>query len=203
MNNFNFLPNSQYMIVANTGKCEKRLIDLKFKLKDHIGSFPSLYSIPHITLVSFSMPNFLEDVLIQRLTLRLKSVAFFKVTCNGIHAWANSKTIFVQTSQNETLNLGSSIYQELNKKIVNNIYHSLKGTSGTAHITIARGLDHRHFEIAKELLMPITFRGEFWVKEIILLKRNGYNKNLEEVCKIPLGTNLEVNPIISPQLSLF
>lgn len=203
MNYSSLILPSEYMIVANTECCEDNIIQLKQYLKNTIGTFPSAYSVPHITFSAFSMQEKHQDLIIQRLRHKLKQVSSFKVRLDGLSAWESSSTIFIQTSQEESLNLGSMIFQALYNRLVTEIHHSLKTKSGTAHVTVARGLSPENFEIAKALLLPISFKKEFTVKHITLLKRKANAISWTDVCKIPLLAISPNNQNGSSQLPLF
>lgn len=182
----------EYLFVLNLGsKAEQEIIALKNELQQKIGSFPSAYSVPHITIGTVMLQQKQAEVMLQRLDRLCRKTEPFPIHLNNFERFTE-RTIFANP-------LNSTVIVEFMKKC-EQASKGLKLIAAWApkqkkpHVTIARGLGNQ-FEKAWKMFENRSYQADFQVNELVVLRRL-HRQPYEHVVELPFKSE-------AVQLNLF
>lgn len=158
------------LVIEPTPETSAFVMDAKQALRERVGKFSGMHSIPHITLFFADLPVHFERDLVQGIAGGCLGQRPFELDYSGIMHFPDKKTIYIDPVQKDAIAV-------LRKNIVSHVraFKAIKqlGLRATdhPHLTIAAGLDPGQFEQAWTMLAPHAFSGTQKVFDVVLLRR--------------------------------
>jgi 2'-5' RNA ligase len=159
------------LIIDPTPAASARVMDRKQALRERIGKFSGMHSIPHITLFFADLPVQCERDLSEGIERGCIGQRPFKLKLAGITHFPDRKAIYIDPVEKETI-------AALRRNIVDHVrvFPNIKKigvqVSDPPHLTIAAGLEPQQFDLAWAMLAPHVFNSEQHVHDVVLLRRD-------------------------------
>lgn len=149
----------------------ERAHQIKISIRDQFGMKYALKSPPHITLkMPFNYNEAKESVLAQKLSGFLKDRKPFNVKIDGVGTFGN-RVIFLNIEKSQELIELQSELKIFCKKVLN-LNDELSDRNFHPHMTLAfKDLKSKNFEEVLALVKEQSFKTEFLVEELFILKR--------------------------------
>jgi len=174
----------EYKIMIQPGeKVSETVVAYKQLLAERCGYFPSVNSVPHITLASFQLDIEREEILFKHLDKYTSSLTPFQVSVNDFAFFdsVNNHGIAYLAIQNKELIIQLQTYLNVVLKLDVRVQKKHLMRTAEPHITIGRGLNKAKLDASKELFRDKKYASDFPVDKLVLLKRN--SENFLEVSK--------------------
>ncbi|MEO1050399.1 MAG: 2'-5' RNA ligase family protein [Bacteroidota bacterium] len=163
------VPTEYLLIIHPSERTAQKVSQLKQRLWEMFGAFPSGRSMAHISLVNFFLDMNREEKIIEGIERVVNGHKPFEVRLRDFDQFPDSKTIFINVIDQEpvrNLTLDLVTYFRLNYVTGKYLHATL-----TPHMTVARKLEELQFQMASEILEGQEFRDAFLVDKVVLLKR--------------------------------
>ena len=146
------------------------------------GDFNSRHSIPHITICDFLLFEHRTFDTMEFFRKRLESTYPLELSVNGFNAFDSSKTVYLEIETSEAY---TSLLQEVD--ITRQMLYLRKNyfQSKVPHITIAKNLDHKVYQKARNVFMDRSFYTDFRVDHMQILKFDFITRRYKSFGMIP------------------
>jgi 2'-5' RNA ligase len=161
-----------FIAVMPPAEIREEITEIKEYFRDMFRAKHALKSPPHITLIPpFKWPSHKEKNLIESLDDFSMKIKNFKVSLAGFGSFP-PRVIYINIRENQNLN---SLFKKLVSEIDPEIKMQMKNLSRfNPHMTLAtRDLSRNSYREAWSIFNNRTFRKDFVIDKLVLLKHNG------------------------------
>ncbi len=153
----NSLSNSFFLVLSPPQDIISDVFDLKRLVWNCIGhAYDGAHSTAHLSLLQYEDPH--NESLLYTISDRISSVRSFNVRIKNFGFFKNNGTIFLEP---------------VNKLEICELHEKLTGGSIYPHITIARNLNSKDFDLAWKALKDFSYSNSFTCDCVTVLKWMG------------------------------